>query len=177
MKSLVNFIKENLFGYPNERHLYEMATIAKDVIFDKEHKSVQIHGINSGDRENPHIHIYNYGDKNSFNFEVSLVDLLCYDELKLIKMKDKKNHIEYNNRNKCTWNGYTKLRNDFEDWLYKKSNFPGDFKDNLDAIIWNYNNESYGENPILKYISDRGMKIHKNYKKYFSEQELKKYKC
>ena len=86
MKTLVQFIQEKLYNYPNSQHLYEMATIAKDVSFNKEHKSVQIHGTNSGDRENPHIHIYNYNDKVNFNFEISLIDIICKDEINLIKM-------------------------------------------------------------------------------------------
>lgn len=173
---LVDYIKRSMV---DERHLYEMATIGDDVLFNKERKSVQIHGLNSGDREYPHIHIYNHNDKYGFNFEVSLLDLLCYDELILIKMKDQKKHIDYKNRNKCSWNGYTKLRNDFEDWLFGPCDLPGEYKDNLDALIFWYNRESEkdkDEIPILKYISDRGLKIHQEYRGYFDEEELKEYR-
>ena len=56
---------------------------------------------------------------------------------------EKKKYNELiNNRNKCSWNGYNKLKNDFEDWLFSKSKKRGDFIDNLDAIIYMYNEES-----------------------------------
>ena len=180
MKSLVKYIQEKIYGYADNRHIYEMATIAKDVILNKERKSVQIHGTNSGDRETPHIHIYNYCDKNNFNFEISLVDLLCYDELILVRMLDRQNHKDIRNRSKCSWDGYSKMRNDFEDWLYSSDvKIPGEYIDNLDALIYWYNQESSipdENNPLLKYISDRGKKLHKDYKKYFSEDDLNNYR-
>lgn len=178
MMSLINFIKEKLFDYPDSRHIYEMATIGEDVLMNRQHKSIQIHGSNAGDKEYPHIHIYDYNDKIGFNFEISLVDLLVHDELVIIKMVDKKNHIKKTNRSKCSWNGYSKLKNDFEDWLNDETEIPGDYKNNLHAIIYWYNRESVkerGENPILKYLSDRGMKLHDNYKYLFNSKDIEKY--
>lgn len=178
MISIVQYIKERLFDYPDNRHIYEMATIGEDVIMNKQHKSIQIHGSNSGDREYPHIHVYNYNDKVGFNFEISLVDLLAYDDLIIIKMVDKKNHIKKTNRSKCSWDGYSKLKYDFEDWLVDKCEISGDYKNNLDAIVYWYNRESYkerGENPILKYLADRGLKLNDKYKYLFNEEDIKKY--
>ena len=50
---------------------------------------------------------------------------------------------------------------------------------NLDAIIYFYNFESGGlknSNPLLDYIKDHGMKILDKHKKYFSEEDIEKYK-
>lgn len=178
MKSLVQYLKEKLLNYPDERHIYEMATIGKDVVLDKQRKSIQIHGSNAGDREYPHIHIYNHNDKAGFNFEISLVDLLVYDELVIIKMVDKKKHIKKTNRSKCSWNGYVKLKYDFEDWLLDRCEIDGNYKNNLDAIIYWYNRESESEkneNVVLKYLSSRGLKVHENYRYLFTKEDLIKY--
>ena len=73
------------------------------------------------------------------------------------------------NRVKCSWEGYKTIKDNFEDWLFSKCKYPGDFIDNLDAIIWMYNNESdsIDENPIKSYIEARGLKILDKFKKYF----------
>lgn len=179
MRSLKEFIYQNIW-MPSEEKIYEMATIGKPIL-NKEKRLIAIHGVNSGDREYPHIHIYLASDKfpyNQFNFEISLIDIVCYDEINLIKMRDKSRGILKNNRNKCSWDGYTKLFNDFEDWLFEKSNFPGEFIDNLDAIIWNYNNESEftkEHNPLLHYIHKQGLRISPKYFKYFSTDDLEQY--
>lgn len=58
----------------------------------------------------------------------------------------------------------------------------GDFKDNLDAIIYFYNQESGGvkiSNPLLEYIKKKGkkkgMKIQNKFRNYFSEDDINKY--
>ena len=95
-------------------------------------------------------------------------------------MKDRSKNIDYKNRTTCNWNGYSKLYDDFEDWLYNKTpEIRGDFIDNLDAIIYFYNQESGGmnnRNPILEYIKGKGMKILKKNEKYFSNEDKLKYK-
>lgn len=178
MKSLKYYLNKYLYGL-DEQHLYEMATIDKHAILDKEGKSIQIQGTNSGDRQNPHFHIYSIGSKTKFNFEISLVDIVCYDEINLVAMIDTKKHINIKNRSKCSWNGYTKMKNDFEYWLESSNvKIPGDYKNNLDALIYWYNNESYVpdvSNPFLKYLSDRGLKVHDSYRYLFTDEELKEY--
>ena len=54
----------------------------------------------------------------------------------------------------------------------------GGFKDNLDAIIYWYNQESdstNNSNPLLEYIKSKGMKIQNKFKNYFSEDDINKY--
>lgn len=152
--------------------VFEMATISKNVKMGGEHYRIAVHGPASKDRPYPHIHIYKAADKfpfPNFNFEISLVDLLCYDELNLVTMIDKDNGVYIKNKNKCSWTGYRKLHYDFEDWLEAKSDRKGDFKNNLDAIIWNYDNEASEDNALLNYIEDRGKKILPKYQEYFQK--------
>lgn len=90
MKSLKEFIYLHIW---KDEPIVEMATIGYGLKFGKDRFKVAIHGQSSGDRENPHIHIYLENDKmpyNKFNFEISLVDILCYDEINLIYQRDVK---------------------------------------------------------------------------------------
>ena len=158
MMNLKEFIYSKIW---NSEPIVEMATIGHDLSFAKDKFKVAIHGPSSGDRETPHIHIYLNSDImpfNKFNFEISLVDIICYDELNLIYQRDLKRGIKRTNRTKCSWEGYSKLKNDFEDWLFSESSKRGDFKDNLDAIIYFYNEENYNKT-LWNYIDERGLKI------------------
>lgn len=169
MKSLIEYLKIN--QWPSEKSvIFEMATIGWPRLNKIEYR-IAVHGPGSKDRENPHVHIYLAKDRdpfNKFNFEISLCDILCKDEINLIKMRDEKNHIKKNNRTMCSWTGYSKLKNEFEDWLFSKSSKPGMFKDNLEAIIYHYNleNGTNSKNPIKDYIESRGWKILPKYKSY-----------
>lgn len=163
-------------------YVIEMASIGYPILNRNSHY-IALHGKNAGDRERPHIHIYLNGDKrpfSKFNFEIALDEILCYDEINIIRMKDKSKNIDITNRNKCSWKGYNKLRNDFEDWLFNdKVEIKGEWIDNLDAIIYFYNQESGGtknSNPLLEYIKQKGMKIDNKFYKYFSEEDKSKYK-
>jgi len=179
MKTLTDFVEEF-----NEHWDYvtEMASIGYPVL-NKTNYYIALHGTNAGDRERPHIHIYLKEDVrpfNKFNFEIALDEILCYDEVNIIRMKDGKKNIDIRNRNKCSWDGYTKLKNDFEDWLYNSDvEIRGDFIDNLDACIYFYNMESGGmksSNPLLEYIKKQGAKIMKKYRIYFTPEEFDRYK-
>ena len=178
MKSFKEYAEEQF--NPEWDYVVEMATIGHPVL-DKKERLIMVHGTNAGDRQIPHVHICLNDDVrpfNKFNFEIALDEILCYDELNLIRMSDKNNGIDKKNRSLCSWNGYNKLKNEFEDWLYQKSNKRGEFIDNLDALIYFYNEEStntHQQNPLLKYIQDHGMKVLYKYKKYFSEEDIKKY--
>ena len=148
--------------------IVEMVTISYNLKFGEDKFKVAIHGPSYGDRENPHIHIYLDNGKmpyNKFNFEISLVDILCYDEMNLIYQRDTRNVIKRTNRNKCSWDGYFKLKEDFEDWLFSKSSKRGDFKDNLDAIIYFYNEENRNKT-LWDYIEEHGLKVLDKYKHY-----------
>ena len=83
------------------------------------------------------------------------------------KMFSKFGHevIEDPNIVKCSWNGYFKLKEDFEDWLFSKSSKRGDFKDNLDAIIYFYNEENHNKT-LWDYIEEHGLKVLNKYKHY-----------
>lgn len=179
MKGLKEYLEEDF--NPRWDYVVEMATIGNPVLNRTNH-FIALHGTNAGDREKPHIHIYLYGDKrpfSKFNFEIALDEILCYDEINLITMRDKSKHIDLKNRSKCSWDGYTRLKNDFEYWLFSDNvEIRGGFKDNLDAIIYFYNQESGGmkkSNPLLEYIKSKEMKIQNKFRKYFSEDDINKY--
>ena len=169
MISLPEFINHLL--WPSEQ-IFEMATIAKDIKWGNDHYRVAVHGTAAGDRDVPHIHIYLSSDKkpyNKFNFEVSLVDILCYDEVNLIFQRDEKTGKRISNRNKCSWEGYKKIADGFEDWLNEKPTTPGDFQTNLEAIIywWNEESDSTSENPLKDWLDKRGLKVLKKYSHLF----------
>lgn len=180
MLSLVEYV-QNLLN-KEEMELLEMATIQHNVPLGKDRYSIAIHGPSSKDRENPHIHIYLTGDNSlkKFNFEISLVDLLTTGEPILIRQTDKtgKKKIDIKNRDKCSWDLYSKIKYDFEDWLEAKhKKLPQTFKDNLDSIIWNYNNEweKKLDNYLLQYIQNHNKTILPEYHKYFSEEDKEAY--
>ena len=177
MKHLNTYVEEQF--NPEWDYVVEMASIGYPVL-NKTNHYIVVHGTNAGDRQRPHVHIYLSDDKrpfSKFNFEIALDEILCYDEINLIRMKDQSKHIDRRNRNICSWNGYHKLYDDFVDWLFSNDvDVRGDFIDNLDAIIYFYNFESGGlknSNPLLDYIHDHGMKVLDKYKKYFSEKDIK----
>ncbi len=179
MKGLKKYIDEQF--NPEWDYAIEIASIGYPIL-NKQNHYITLHGTHAGDRERPHLHIYLENDNrpfNKFNFEIALDEILCYDEINLIRMKDEKKKIDIRNRTKCSWNGYNKLKDDFEDWLYSNNvDIRGDFKDNLDACIYFYNQESgkSEKNPLLKYIQNHGMKILNKYRDYFSEEDQIIYK-
>ena len=177
MKSLRDYlIKHTSFPYV-EQYITEMATIGRDVKFDKNLYDVAIHGASTADRPYPHIHIYLANDRNrqKFNFEISLIDILAYDEINLIAQIDKAAGINRKNRRICSWTGYRRLKDNFEDWLSQKpKELPGEWKDNLHAICWACDHESYryeGKDGsyIKNYMNDRGLSIIDKYKDYISD--------
>jgi hypothetical protein len=179
MKNIKEYINEQF--NPEWDYVIEMASIGYPILNKQKHY-IALHGAHAGDRERPHIHIYLENDIrpfSKFNFEIALDEILCYDEINLIRMVDSKKHIDIRNRNKCSWEGYNKLKNDFEDWLFSNEvDLRGDYIDNLDACIYFYNQESgkSENNPLLKYIKDHGMKILQKYEKYFSKEDKEQYK-
>lgn len=168
MKTLREYVNNILWG--NEPMIVEMATLGRPT-FNNARYHIAIHGTLAGDRETPHIHIYLNDDVrpyNKFNFEVSIVDVLCKDEINLIKMRDEKRNVRHNNRRQCSWAGYYKLRNDFEDWLFGKPTSPGNFKDNLEACVYWYNHEGdpKSDNAVRDYINSHGLTVLQKYKEY-----------
>ncbi|MBO5849961.1 MAG: hypothetical protein J6Q47_01600, partial [Paludibacteraceae bacterium] len=86
------------FSEDRSEMLFEMATFGKPR-WDKTDYRISV----SKDGETPHIHIYllKDDDHTNFNFEVSLVDILCNDEINLIYQLDRKNNIMRTHRREC----------------------------------------------------------------------------
>lgn len=165
MRKLADLLKEEM-SHP----ILEMATISRKEKWGSHEYKIALHGTSTNDRAQPHVHIYystDNTDSASFNFEVSLIDILCHDEINLVRQKDGKKDIK--NRDKCTWEGYRKIRDGFEDWLFKPCKLRGNFKDNLDAICWSYNNESNIDNALKLYIEEHGLKVLEKYKSYVEQ--------
>lgn len=174
MKSIIEYIQQKLGIVDISSPILEMSTICKYIKWGKYNYRIAIHGPSSKDRPYPHIHIYLANDTypyKQFNFEVSLIDILCYDEFNLVCQQDKSKNLNIKNKSKCSWEGYRAVRDGFEQWLFSKSDMPGEFIDNLDALIWSYNNESpYNpdfDNPLHEYIKNQGKKVLPKYLKYF----------
>lgn len=157
--SIKKYLQEKLNIVEPSIPIIEMATIDKTVKVYKDTYHIALHGPAVGDRPYPHFHIYLANDifpYNRFNIEISLIDLLCYDELNI------------KNRNRCSWSGYKKLHDRIEDWLEEPcTGLPGNFQNNLEALIWSYDNESNDGNSLLEYINDHGKKVLPKYEKYF----------
>lgn len=104
--SIKKYLQEKLNIVEPSIPIIEMATIDNTVKVYKDTYRVALHGPAVGDRPYPHFHIYLANDifpYNRFNIEISLIDLLCYDELNI------------KNRNRCSWSGYKKLHDRIED--------------------------------------------------------------
>lgn len=172
MKLLQEYIKEVTEPFnPEWDYVIEMAAIGNPILNRINH-FIAVHDTRAGDRKRPHIHIYLKNDIrpfNKFNFEIAL------DELNLIRMRDQSRNIDRRNRDVCSWSNYTKLKNDFEDWIFDKPTIKGDFIDNLDAIIYFYNFESGDDYTLLNYIREHGLRILNKYKKYFTEDDIELY--
>lgn len=151
------------------QHIDEMATIAKPN-WDNIQFRIAIHGPSAGDIPSPHIHIYllqGDNDHKLFNFEVSLIDLLIYDEVILSRQLDKRGreNIDFKNREECSWQGYSEIKNNLirflngaDNKLYMVSAYKK-FKNGLEALVAAYNNESDGDcNMFAKFFIDKGLK-------------------
>ena len=166
----------------SEHLVVEMATFGQEK-WGKNTYKMAIHGASTKDRETPHIHIYYANDTNlvhpQFNFEISLLDILTKDEINIIFQLDKSKHIARTNRRDCNWQGYRDLYNGFKSFLFSKptpSKKGGDFIDNLDRAIHEWNRETdlngyenLGKNPLKDYIEGRNLEILPQYQKYFEE--------
>ena len=96
MKSILEYIQEKLNIIEPSIPIVEMATIDKTVKVSKNTYRIALHGPAVGDRPCPHFHIYLANDVypyKRFNIEISLIDLLCYDELNIVAIQDKEKKI------------------------------------------------------------------------------------
>ena len=81
----INLITAKVINEVKEQLLLEMATFGNIKANNNSYR-IAIHGPATKDRPMPHIHIYLVQDKSpyiSFNFEISLVDLVCNDQIVL----------------------------------------------------------------------------------------------
>jgi len=163
-------------------YLCEMATVGTPTI-DNEQFKIVIRGSANNDRETPHVHIYLRSDVpagRTFNFEVSLIDILTKNQINLVKQLDfrsRNNRIDKRNRTECSWDNYTSLLQGFDDFLksapvgkYKRS-YPN-ARTNLELMthIWNAeSNDDTVDNPLGKYIQERKLEVLPEYRKYFPE--------
>lgn len=176
MKSLVTYIKEAL-GVNDGQYVQEMAFACKKVKWGKHFYRVSIHGADTKDRPYPHIHVYDADDPKpgmSFNFEISLIDILCKDEVNLIKQEDyrRSKKIVKKNRNNCSWKGYQDIKDGFEEWLFDKCDRPGEFKDNLDFLIWSYNDETLSiKNALQSYLKEHDLNVLNKFEWYLKNNE------
>lgn len=167
MISLTQFISDSIskLYIPDREYVLEMAQVGRNVKLGRHIHDLAVHGTNAGDRAYPHLHIYKIRGDKTFDFEVSLLDIVCDDEINLISMKDKSARINRRNRRICSWEGYKAMFNDFEEWLDEIPKRPGafEYKNNIDYCVWAYNDESGGDkeyNPFLEYVRSQGKKVH-----------------
>lgn len=178
IKNIEYFIKESL-GLPCGIQINEnkMTFVANDVKLGNKLYRIAVHKVVSGDRPYPHVHIYmeslnEYFLYTNFDFEISLVDLLCVDNISelrcLVCQIDKLQGINRRNRKRCDWAGYRDLEYDFESWLYSKCDKPGNFIDNLDFLIYTYNRVNDEKDSVQNYIKKHHKKILPEFLKYFN---------
>ena len=101
MKSILEYIQEKLNIIEPSIPIVEMATIDKTVKVSTNTYRIALHGPAVGDRPCPHFHIYLANDVypyKRFNIEISLIDLLCYDELNIVAIQDKEKKINIKTR-------------------------------------------------------------------------------
>lgn len=102
-KNLINAIAEDV----KKTLLLEMATFGRLSDGKRQYK-IAIHGPATNDIPMPHIHIYLNNDifpYSQFNFEISLVDIVCFDKITLIAQTDRDNNIKRTNKDECSWEG------------------------------------------------------------------------
>ena len=173
----IDTITKNVLNEVKEQLLLEMATFG-NIKADNNSYRIAIHGPATNDRPMPHIHIYLSQEKFPyplFNFEISLVDLVCKDEIVLVAQTDRSKNIQRTHKDECSWVGYRALYNSFKVFLSQppmKKIYKGRALNNLQVAImeWdNENNDNMDDNESLmkKYIESKGYTILPKYLPYF----------
>lgn len=168
MKSLQDILIDNDYDV-----VLEMATFGKPRWGSKDYK-IAIHGPATKDRDTPHIHIYLLNDinYNTFNFEISLIDILCKDEINLIYQLDRSKNIMRTHRDECSWKGYSNIYKGLVEFLSTNQNIKqyNYCENGLKASIEAYNAESNSRGNALKeYLDGKGLTVLPKYSKYFEE--------
>jgi len=145
---------------------------------------IAVHGASTTDRPIPHFHIYLNNDANpysQFNFEISLIDILCQGEINLIFQQDRANHVNNRNREECSWTGYREIKEGIKDFLFSpcQTNRFGNFSDNLERGIFEWNRESdyvktinQGINVLREYFQEHNLTPLPQYEKYLEDYNI-----
>ena len=164
----------------NREPLMEMATFGVERWGHTLYK-IAVHGASTNDRPTPHIHIYLNNDVNPytrFNFEISLIDILCKNEINLIFQRDRERNIDNRDRNQCSWTGYDDIRKGITEFLFSPcaTNRFGDFSDNLERGIFEWNRETdyvktinEGVNVLRQYFEEKKLTPLPQYAKYLKD--------
>ena len=118
--------------------------------------------------------IYPYSE---FDFEISLIDLICEDEIRLTYQLDKQKKLERTIKDECSWQGYEYILNGVRSFLSQPNNNSryNDFADNLERVIFEWNKgtdfikTSNGGNPLKEYLQSNNLTPHSKYERCFQE--------
>lgn len=164
--------------------LLEMATFGVERWGNTLYK-IAVHGASTADRDTPHFHIYLNNDINpytQFNFEISLEDILCKNEINLIFQHDRARNVNNRNRTECSWTGYREIKEGLVDFIFNKcpTNRFGEFEDNLARGIYDWNRETdyiktvnQGINVLRLYFEEHNLVPLPQYQKYLKDYNLK----
>lgn len=161
--------------------LIEMATCGVEKWGNRTFK-IAVHGASSADRPTPHVHVYLNNDQNpyrQFNFEVSLVDLFCTDQITPIYQLDEERNIKRTHRDECTWTYYKEIKKGLRTFFNSRctNNKFGNFSDNLERVVYEWNRETdfvkteQGGNPLKDYFQEHNLVILPKYQKYLKEKD------
>lgn len=172
--------RDNVECSGSNNMLLEMATFGVERWGNNTYR-IAVHGTGVNERPNPHIHIYLNTDHNpftQFNFEISLVDILCNDEINLICQIDRKNNVHNTHRRVCSWAGYKEIRDGLAKFLAApcKNNRDAHCTDNLERCIYDWNRETdfvkttqQGINVLGAYFAAENLTPLPKYAKYLAD--------
>lgn len=137
---------------------------------------IAVHGSVSQVEDSPCVHIYLLSDisHDKFDFVVSMVDILCKDEVNLIRQTDEAKNVIRANENECSWEGYESIYEGLMTFLSDKSTIRpyASCENGLHASIAAYNAESNSRGNALKeYLDGRDLSILPQYAKYLNEED------
>ena len=115
--------------------------------------------------------IYSFVNNNFYIYKVTNISLftreitVCIESINNVKNGEDYSiiHIPFEDR-------YNDIKNDFEDWLESKCNKAGNFRNNLDFLIYTYNDENNEKDSLQNYIKNHGKTILPKYLKYFEDK-------
>ena len=181
--------------------LNEMTRFGSKLRCGKEYIDIELHG--GKDRiYPPHIHIYHTAERKNktklFTIEVNLAYFMCSDVLIPCRIYDKKKSIDRKDSINTSWDRYHSYHETLDEFLrYGETEQKYcDCIDNIDAAIKIFNDEAdmtqlrfedsekvhrlFGfinkEDKFLTMIYLCGMKIKRKFRKYFTDEQLNRFK-